>query len=213
MSGAPLHALCGKIARMTEDVLARARRGDLEALAGLLETCAPALRALLDRRLPATHRAVLAVEDVLQVTWLEAFLAIERCASTSEAGFAAWLRAIAERNLQDAVRELERDKRPDSRGRADAAAELLDELAAGATSPTHAAARSEARDRLEAALRTLPADYALVVRRHDLDGCGLDELARELGRSLGALHMLRQRAHDRLRERLGAARHYLTSHE
>lgn len=198
---------------MTEDALARARCGDLEALAGLLEASAPALRTQLAARLPAAHRAVLAVEDVLQVTWLEAFLAIERCASTSEAGFAAWLRAIAERNLQDALRGLERDKRPDSRGRADAAAELLDELAAGATSPTRAAARSEARERLEAALAALPEDYALVVRRHDLDGCGLDELARELGRSLGALHMLRQRAHDRLRERLGAARRYLTSAE
>jgi DNA-directed RNA polymerase specialized sigma24 family protein len=51
------------------------------------------------------------------------------------------------------------------------------------------------------------------VRRHDLEGCALDELARELGRSLGAVHMLRQRAHDRLRERLGAARNYLTSAE
>lgn len=198
---------------MEGDALARARKGDLEALAGLLEGAAPALRAHLAAHLPAAHRAVLAVEDVLQVTWLEAFLAIERCTSDTPAGFATWLRAIAERNLQDAQKGLMRDKRPDSRGRADAAEELLDELAAGATSPTRAAARTEARERIEAALATLPEDYARVVRRHDLEGCGLDELARELGRSLGALHMLRQRAHDRLRERLGAARRYLTSAE
>ena len=149
---------------MTEDALARAQSGDLEALASLLEACAPALRAQLAARLPAAHRAVLAVEDVLQVTWLEAFLAIERCTSTHAAGFAAWLRAIAERNLQDAVRGLEREKRPDSRGRVEAAADLLDELTAGATSPTRAAARSEARERVELAVATLPEDYALVVR-------------------------------------------------
>jgi len=198
---------------MSDGALARARAGDLEALAGLLEQEAPTLRAHLAARLPAAHRAVLAVEDVLQVTWLEAFLALQRCASDTPAGFAAWLRAIAERNLQDALKALAREKRPDSHGRADAASELLDELVAGVTSPTRAAARTEARERLETALAALPRDYATVVRRHDLEGCPLDELARELGRSLGALYMLRERAHDRLRERLGAARRYLTSAE
>lgn len=195
---------------MEEGALARARGGDLEALAELLEACAPALRAQLGPRLPDAHRAVLAVEDVLQVTWLEAFLGFERCTSDTPAGFAAWLRTIAERNLQDAVFALEREKRPDSRRRAEGAAELLDELSAGLTSPTRAAARSEARERLETALRSLPADYACVVRAHDLEGRPMAELAAELGRSLGALHMLRQRAHDRLRAHLGAPQRYLS---
>jgi len=195
---------------MDEGALARARAGDLDALALLLEEAAPALRAHIAARLPAAHRAVLAPEDVLQVTWLEAFLALERCTSDTPDGFAAWLRAIAECNLQDALRALERDKRPDARRRAEGAAELLDELSAGLTSPTRAAARSEARERLETALMSLPADYANVVRAHDLEGRPMAELAAELGRSLGALHMLRQRAHDRLRAHLGAPQRYLS---
>jgi RNA polymerase sigma factor (sigma-70 family) len=186
----------------------RARSGDLEALAELLEEAAPGLRAHLASRLSPAHRAALAVDDVLQVTWLEAFLCFANCRSTDEAGLAAWLRAIAERNLADGVKELERQKRPDARRRD--AAQLLDELQGGATTPTRAAARAEARERIESALATLPADYARVVRGHDLEGRSIEDLARELVRSKGALHMLRQRALDHLRARLGASRHYLS---
>ncbi|MEW6073416.1 MAG: sigma-70 family RNA polymerase sigma factor [Planctomycetota bacterium] len=115
-------------------------------------------------------------------------------------------------NLRDGWRALERDKRPDPRRRADpAAAEgLLDALRSEITSPSRAAARGEAAALLEAALAGLPDDYARVVRLYDLEGRTIEETADALGRSRGAVHMLRQRAHDRLRERLGRPERFLT---
>ncbi len=193
------------------DAIRLAREGDLEALAALLERCGPRVRARLSGRLPARHRAVLDEEDVLQVTYLEACLRIGSFGGDSEAAFGAWLAAIAEHNLQDALRELGRAKRPDSRGRVqaahrtdgDPAADLFEELCATTTSPSRAAARAEARGLLETALARLPRDYAEVVRLYDLEGRAIEETAGRLGRSHGAVHMLRQRAHDRLREALG----------
>jgi len=197
---------------MTETAIRRARAGDLEALAELLEAHSAGLRARLRARVPATHRALLDADDVLQVTWLEAFLQIERLAGDTPAAFSAWLTRIAENNLRDGVRELERDKRPDPRRRADpqAAEGLLEALRSQITSPSRAAAREEAARLLEAALAGLPDDYARVVRLYDLEGRSIEATAAELGRSNGAVHMLRQRAHDRLRERLGRPGRYLT---
>jgi RNA polymerase sigma-70 factor (ECF subfamily) len=198
---------------MSDPAIRRAVEGDLEALARLLEEHGPALRERLRGRIPAAHRAVLGEEDVLQVTYLEAFLRVASFTGGTGAAFASWLRAIAEHNLADALRGLERVKRPDARRRAgdgEAAAELLEELGSPATTPSRAAARGEAQALLAEALAHLPADYARVVRLQDLEGRSIEQTAAELGRTRGAVHMLRQRAHDRLRERLGAPARFLS---
>ena len=56
---------------------------------------------------------------------------------------------------------------------------------------------------LNAALNTLPADYRTAVRLYDLEGRPVAEVAGTMGRSAGAVHMLRARAHERLRAFLG----------
>lgn len=194
-----------------DPAIPQAVAGDLEALAGLLERHGPALRARLAGRIPAPQRSVLDEEDVLQVTYLEAFLRIGAFAGDSEAAFQRWLTSIAEHNLLDALRELGREKRPDPRRRAEAvdgrtrdpSTDLLEELRASTTSPSRAASREEARAFVAQALARLPDDYEQVVRLYDLEGRSIEETAERLGRSRGAVHMLRQRAHDSLREVLG----------
>ena len=57
--------------------------------------------------------AVLGVEDVLQVTYLEAFLRIKQLRSSSIEGFTAWLAKIAQNWVRDAVIALNSLKRPD----------------------------------------------------------------------------------------------------
>jgi RNA polymerase sigma-70 factor (ECF subfamily) len=194
--------------------IARAVSGELEALAGLLEAHGPRVRARLEGRIPTPHRALLAVEDVLQVTYLEAFLRVGGFAGRSGASFGAWLQAIAEHNLQDALRELGRAKRPDPARRArasDPAADLFEGLSSSATTPTRAARRAEASELVAAALARLPRDYAEVLRLYDLEELQVDRVAQRLGRSPGAVHMLRQRARDRLRELLGNAERFLST--
>ena len=54
-----------------------------------------------------------------------------------------------------------------------------------------------------ACVDALPEDYGRVVRLYDLQGLPIADVSRQLGRSSGAVHMLRARAHDQLRVLLG----------
>jgi RNA polymerase sigma factor (sigma-70 family) len=118
---------------------------------------------------------------------------------------------LAQNNLRDGIKELERRKRPDPRQRVRASSPdssgstLLDHLCnSSAKTPSRDAAQKESQQALAAALAQLPAPYAEVVRLHGLEGRPVAEVAAMLGRSPGAVCMLRARALDRLRELLGS---------
>ncbi|HEY3242379.1 MAG TPA: sigma-70 family RNA polymerase sigma factor, partial [Phycisphaerae bacterium] len=64
---------------------------------------------------------------------------------------------------------------------------------------------------MAAAIGKLPADYAKVVRMYDLEGRSVAEVAAAVGRSEGAVYMLRSRAHDRLRELLASASRFMST--
>ena len=81
---------------------------------------------------------------------------------------------------------------------------LLDQLALSATTPSRQAANNEAGGMLDDVIGKLPHDYRKVVRLYDLEGRSPTEVAESIGRSVGAVHMLRARAHDCLRELLGS---------
>ena len=55
-------------------------------------------------------RSVLDIEDVMQVTYMEAILQIRQFSRGGVDGFRAWLTRLAENNLIDAVRGLEAAK-------------------------------------------------------------------------------------------------------
>jgi RNA polymerase sigma-70 factor (ECF subfamily) len=178
--------------------------GDAAALEALLREHGPRVEAGLT--IDPRWARVLEPADVMQVTYLEAFLRVRGLRTRTSAGFLSWLAACAANNLRDAVRELSREKRPDAHRRAtragDSAQTLLAGLTAGAPTAGSVVAGREAVERLTAAVEALPASYARVVRALDLEERGVAEVAAELGRSPGAVHMLRSRAHDRLRELL-----------
>ncbi len=183
--------------------------GDADALSVLLEQCDCSLRSWLRRRIKRAHQAALDVDDVLQVTYLEVFLEIGRFKRAGPGSFQAWVRRTAENNLRDAVRGLGRAKRPrrsrqvGGDGSDDSYAMLLADLGASITTPSEHAVREEASTLLEDALRKLPPDYEKVVRSCDLLGRSASEVAVDMNRSPGAIHMLKARAHDRLVTLLG----------
>jgi len=202
----------------TADELARrAVAGDADALSELLCQAGPALERSL--RIGRRWQAHIDVDDVLQVTYLEAFLQIGRFDPSRGVSFVTWLRRIAANNLRDALRGVQRHLHSPVERRAavgpgeDSVVGLYDLLVASTTSPTRQYGRVELHETLEQALSLLPPDYATVVRQYDLEGRSIDDVATALGRSRGAVHMLRARAHDRLRESLGAASLYLSSRE
>jgi RNA polymerase sigma factor (sigma-70 family) len=187
-----------------ESLLLLAVGGDTHALSTLLAYFGPQVRAKLG--IARRWQSDLDVDDVMQVAYLEAFLRIRNFVPHGMPAFAQWLHRIAENNLRDAVRALERLKRPppDRRvtlpTRDESAVMLIEQLGVTTTTPSRQFAASELRSTLEAALELLPDDYARAIRLYDLECRPIDEAAAALGRSVGALHMLRARAHDRMRE-------------
>lgn len=196
-------------------LVAAAVAGDASALAGLLRLHGPRLREQLsiDRR----WRSILEVDDILQVTYLEAFLKITSFVAGGAGSFHAWLRRIAENNLRDAIKGLEAQKRPPpavaqrKSGHEESTVELFELLGVYSSTPSRAAAIGEMSVALRSALKALPRDYAEVIRAYDLEGLAIAEVAARMGRSVGAVHMLRARAHDRLRELLGPSSNYFST--
>lgn len=181
--------------------------GDVDALTELLNHWAPEV----ERSLSIGHewRSVLEPADVMQVTYLEAFLQISRYDPDRAESFGAWLGRIAQNNLKDAIRGLQRQKRPQPADRvtmpagADSVTDLLSQLGITTTTPSRHAVGHERAARLDAAIDSMPADYSKAIRLYDLQGMAIGEVARLMARSPGAVHMIRARAHDELRRILG----------
>src|SRR5438132_4203461 len=93
-------------------LLQRAVEGDAVALRVLLERFGGIVRARIAGRIDACWRSVLDAEDIMQVTYLEAFLHLDQIVARDAASFLAWLSRIAENVLCDAVRGLSSQKRP-----------------------------------------------------------------------------------------------------
>lgn len=192
---------------MSADLVPRARGGDAAALEQLLGRHSPAVAARIRADLSREWQSSLSADDVMQHTWLEAFLRIHTLAADDEAGFAAWLSRMAQNNLRDAIRRLEADKRGGNARRVATAGTSGATLTAtvfgvDSQTPSRVAAVGETEQALHAALGRLPPDYQLAVQRYDLEGRSIHDVAAELGRSPGAVHLLRVRAHELLRQAL-----------
>ncbi|HWL93707.1 MAG TPA: sigma-70 family RNA polymerase sigma factor [Phycisphaerae bacterium] len=188
----------------------RARGGDEAALITLLDRAALDLQSQIRSQIGARYRGQFDADDILQVTFLEAFLRVESVEPGRPGSFMAWLRRIAENNLRDAIRELERDKRPSPGRRLQFAGgdesyvALIEQIAAVSNTASRECAREELRQGVDAALRELPADYEQALRLFELEGLSGEEVAERMGRSHGAVRMLLARARERLAEVLGS---------
>ena len=200
-----------------DDLIKRAVNGNREALAALLVRHGPQVRRLLRGKIPARWQSVLSDDDVMQQTYAEAVANIAQFTSNTEDAFAAWAATIARRNLLDAIRMLEAEKRGGGRrpicleSLQDSYFALFDSLLSRPQStPSRRVAKAEAESALRRALACLPEVQARVVLLYDLQGRSVQEVAEALERSPGAVFMLRARAHRRLVEILGTPSNFLS---
>lgn len=199
------------------ELISRSVSGDQDALTELLERYGPLVRAGLKGQIQTHLQSLLTEDDVMQETYVDAFLDIAKFKPQGEGAFTAWLTTLARRNLIDAIRLLESQKRGGDRRRVETRSEddscvaLFDYLSGTKTSPSGSAARKEAKSCLLRALGSLPPAYQQVVRMYDLGGKALQEVATAIGRSPGAVLMLRARAHKQLSVQMGTASHYLST--
>ena len=190
--------------------------GDDDALAQLLEDAGHSLRAELQSDIGSRYRGLVEADDVLQVTCLEAFLRIRAFDPQRAGAFFAWLRQVSQNNLRDAIRELEREKRPPPGKRMAPPGDgsypaLIERLAITSTTPSRVAAQHEIQASVDAALRRLPPDYERVLRLYELEELSGEEVAEQMSRRPGAVRMLLARARQRLVEILCASSQFASS--
>lgn len=202
----------------SESALTAAVAGDRVALERLLLDHYDELARRIEAKLPPRLQSTQAVEDILQLTFLQAFLDIAHFQQRTDATFGAWLARIAENRLCDAIRQHDRPKhggdwkRVGDRPRDDSRIlSLWDWIAADDTSPPSAAVRGEALQALQVALAALPDDQRMAIQLQQLEGKSVEETAVALGRTPGAIRGLVHRGKLELIAALGRASQWLKS--
>jgi RNA polymerase sigma-70 factor (ECF subfamily) len=199
-------------------LVAMAVAGDRAALERLLLAHYDQLAQRLGSKLPSRLQSTQAVEDILQLTFMQAFRDIATFEQRTDASFGDWLARIAENRLCDAIRQHDRPKHGgDLRRIEDVARDdsrilsLWDWIAADDTSPASAAVRREALQALQVALAALPEDQRAAIQLQQLEGKSVDETAAALGRTPGAIRGLVHRGKLELVAALGRASQWLKS--
>lgn len=175
-----------------------ARQGDGHALGTLLESFRPYVRAIVQPFRDERLQARIDDSDLIQNAMLEASRAFAGFRGTTVAELAVWLRQIVLRTAGMTLRDQAHT------GKRDLAREQpvanLGNLPAESSTPSAQAIRNEEAARMAEALSRLPADMQRVLVGRHVDGLAHGDIARQMGRSEGAVRVLYVRALDRLRE-------------
>lgn len=169
------------------ELVARARSGEKNALLALFAREEPRIRRMIELRLEPSLRRRIDSADVVQETWIDAAARFEGWREQHALPFHVWLRLVAAEALarvhrrhlgthkRDAMREVRGDSRPSI-----SAAALAEEFVTSQTTPTQAARREEVRSRVLEALADLDEiDREIVALRH-FEGLSNEEAAAEL---------------------------------
>jgi RNA polymerase sigma-70 factor (ECF subfamily) len=156
---------------------------------------------------PPPLRRRVSVADVMQETWLVAFRRIAEFEDRGDGAFDAWLAAIADLKLREAVRHhLLTEKRAGLREVTRGARPNSSAFAGREPSPSDAAIGEETRSRAERALAGLPEDYRQVLLLVQVEGLTLAGAAARMERSYEATKKLYGRAVSRLAKEMQSMR-------
>lgn len=192
----------------TQELLARARRGNAAAVEQLLGSQREAVRRMIDLRLDRAIIQRVDASDVVQEVLLEASRRLGDYLHDPAMPFHLWLRHIARDHIIDAHRRhrqtqkrgVDREKRlapanwPD-RSSLDLAAQFVDQE----LTPASAAIRQELERRLHAAIGELDDDDREVILMRHFEQLSNQEVAADLGLTEAAASMRYLRAIRRLR--------------
>lgn len=193
-----------------QELLARLRSGDTEALARFVEARRPQLLAYIDRQLSAQMKRKVEPEDLLQEVSAEAVRSLKEM-DLSERDPFGWLCHVAQRRIVDAHRRyFGAQKRDAGReislgtpGADTSRAPLLDLLVASMTTASEAFSRNEKQLRMLDALSGMPAEQREVLRLRYVEGLPSKEIAQRLGKSDGAVRVMLTRSLAKLQSLLG----------
>jgi RNA polymerase sigma-70 factor (subfamily 1) len=204
---------CGPEQALLDSAIA----GDTTALERLFFTYFSALERHIEPQIPRNARRQFGVDDILQEVFYQAFRDIGQCASATPSSFYAWLKAIADHRLTDAVKRIGRKKRGGDYqqlsisgvAKASTMATLIDFVCHDSHLPDQSAARREAEKLIQVAVSMLPEDQRTVIRAHFFDHMSVAEIAQQTGRTSAAVRGLIYRGKVRLAEAMGRSSRWL----
>jgi len=186
-----------------------AREGDAAAREEVLLRYQPWLNLLARLEVDTQFQGKFDASDIVQQTLLEACRDLPQFRGQTEAELLAWLRQILAHVLAHEVRRYAGTQQRNiarevalEQSLAQSSQRLGEMLAASGSSPSGQAARHEEEVQLAEVLARLPDDYREAIVLRNLQGLSHEEVARRMGRSVGAVRMLWVRALARLRREL-----------
>jgi RNA polymerase sigma factor (sigma-70 family) len=177
-------------------LVVRAKSGDEDATAALLERCIKPLKRWAHGRLPTGARGVLDTDDIVQSAVIQFLRRLPHFEPQHVGAMQAYLRQSVINRIRDEVRRLTRQP---------AQTELPEHLTSDSPSQLELAIQSEDYTRYRDALTRLrPKDRELIVARIEMQWT-LDEIADQFGIvSVEAARMAVMRAARRLKDELTA---------
>lgn len=195
--------------RQQRELLQAAVGGDRVALERLLLTHYSRLERHVAAQLPESAQSVISAEDILQEAFVQVFRDIHTFDVDGAVSLGAWLRAIVDHRLTDALRKLRAIKRGAGFHRMQnepvrsSLGELTAQLMGDEERPSQLLARDEAVQAVQVRLAGLPDDQQEAIRLRYLNQQSLESVAEAMQRSPAAVRGLVHRAKASLREMLG----------
>lgn len=196
---------------MSDDLTARVRAGDANALADFIEQHRPQLMAFIERQLGSALRRKVESDDVFQEASAEAVRALPGAELGDRDPF-SWLCQIAERRIIDLHRRFfDAQKRDAGRevplgaggsGSESQPAGLINMLVASMTTPSQAFSRNARELKLQEALLKLPDDQQQALRMRYVENLPSKQIAEKLGKSDAAVRVMLTRSLKKLQELL-----------
>ena len=193
-----------------EGYVRAAAAGDEVCFSQLLVRHHDAVLRAIRGAIPPRLRHVIGAEDLLQETFTEAFRRLGTLRAETDAGFLAWLKAIALAKAANAREAADAKKRGGGRRQISLHAgdstsgprSLLKVLARQTRDPLQRAVHRERLDRLRSTLDGMEEDARRAIELRFLHGAAVSDAARQMGRESGAFRTLCWRALHRLRAAL-----------
>lgn len=192
----------------TQVLITKARKGDESAARRLLALYHTRLRARLQRQMDHVMRSKIEPEDILQQVYLEAFRALSQFTYQGPDSFLRWLYAILDRKLIDEHRAMRAERRDVRREIKPSAGnnnqttyvDLMARIMSSGTTPSRVVRKTEAVNAIENCLAALPEHYRDVIQMRFIEGLPVADVAKQMDRSIGSIHMICHRALRQLRE-------------
>jgi RNA polymerase sigma-70 factor (ECF subfamily) len=177
------------------------RGGDLAALERFAQRYRPWLALLAQLQANGRLQEKFDPSDLVQQTLLEACRDLPKFQGSTEAELRAWLRQILAHVLAHEIRRYQGAGQRDvdlevslDQDLARSSMKLNEILANSGSSPSQRAAQNELELRLAEVLARLPEEHREVIILRNMEGLPHEEVARRMGRSVGAVRMLWLRA-------------------